>query len=99
MGLYSEYGIEFCAIIDEKLIIIVPIKELDERLLGSKYYKTRKQFYQDHKYKSWREKIDNIDITLTNIEKDKLNIILEDNKNKVIEYGWYDVGYIGSSLS
>lgn len=95
MGLYSVYGIEYAVQLENnKIIVIVPIKQADTRLLESEYYKTRKDYYKNNNYKSWRTEIESDEFKLTDSEKSLLDIIIKNNTNQVKHHGWYDVCYI-----
>jgi len=106
MGLYPEYGVEYAMIMNDGSIgVIYPVRNFDERLLKSNYYIEREKFYHKNHCKVWREKIDNnnnnnnnLDIEVTRDEKKHIDDILEKNKDKIKEHGFYDAGYVESTL-
>jgi len=97
MGIFSEYGIEYVITLNNGAIIPVAlIKQTNERLLASKYYQSRKEYYATH-CAQWREKAIDCDCELSPREKDKLNELLSMYDKNVMEHGWYDVSYISST--
>jgi len=97
MGIYSEYGIEYSIKLKTGTIIpVVPIKQADQRLLASKYYQSRKEYYANN-YSQWREKAINCDCELSLEEKNKLTELLNMYDKNVLEHGWYDVRHISST--
>jgi hypothetical protein len=97
---HSEYGVEYVAIMnDNSILIIFPIKIFGERLLESKYYTECKKNYERNKFKERRQRIDSIDIELTNNEKNYIEYILKHTNDKIKDHGFYDVCYVPSTLN
>lgn len=100
MGLYFEWGIEYSIkLTNGTIIVIVPIRQADCRLLDSKYYQTRKEYYDENRGKlSWHEKAIDCDCKLTPEEQNKLNEILILHDKNILEHGWYDAKYHSCTL-
>lgn len=93
MSRYVCYGVEYAVrFTDQKRMIIASVKQLDDRLLASKYYQARKNFYMKNRFdKTWCEKIDFVDFDLYYEEKARLNEIIDILGEHILEHGWYDV--------
>lgn len=97
MGIFRQYGIEYSIKLKNGTFIpVVPVNSTDNRLLASKYYQTRKEFYE-RAYGPWREKVVECDCELSSLETDKLNNTIDLHGNNVVEHGWYDVCTVSTS--
>jgi hypothetical protein len=80
-------------------IVVVPIPDIDRRLLQSEYYLKRKAFYDEHqlKYKEWHFRIEDteIDFELSDEEEMKLSSVLKEHDGNVANHGWYDAYHMG----
>lgn len=95
MGIYRQYGVEYSLKLKNGTIInVVPVKDIDDRLLTSKYYQTRKSYYNEGLRTTWREYAVNFDGELTQEEQNKLDKLLSQYDWDVAEHCWYDVCYI-----
>ena len=72
------------------IIVVANTKQTDNRLLSCKYYNDRKTtWFKDFLPKNC--KLTNIDIDLTEEEKDILNFILHELGDQVIDHGWFEI--------
>jgi hypothetical protein len=95
MGLYPDHGVEYIVFFknNTKKIIIANTKATDDRLIKSEYYNQRKNEWFMGNYNNKYEPInDNIDIELSESEKELLNKII--NENDIEKHGWYESWYI-----
>ena len=94
MGIYPDHGVEYHVVFKNNTkYVIANTKTTDDRLLKSKYLEKR--------YDKWMnlcqsqciplQNADELDIELEDIEKQRLDKILNENKNEVLTHGWYDV--------
>ena len=98
MGIYRQYGVEYSLKLKNGTIInVVPVKDVDERLLTSKYFQSRKSYYSEGLRTTWREYAVNFDCELTQDEQNKLDKLLTQYDWDVVEHCWYDVCYITTS--
>ena len=103
MGLYPDRGLEYRVYTDDNNYkIIIPLKQLDNRLEKSNYYQSKKDewlrnFKQGVNCKVPVKEIS--DIILTNNEE----ILIKKNTTItttecIKEHGFYDVTYVGCTL-
>jgi hypothetical protein len=92
MGIYPDHGIEYHVVLkNSKRFIIVDTKATDDRLVKSKFFKDREgEWFMVNR--SICVKIeDELDVELTEKEKEKLQKCLDKYGEEVDRYGWYDV--------
>ena len=94
MGIYYDHGVEYIVVTKNHKYTIVPLKDADKRLEASEYYKERKDSWFNEG-SSFRRPIEGeIDIELTESEKDLLESVLKVHESNVESHGWYDVQYL-----
>jgi hypothetical protein len=102
MGIYSNHGIEFrIKKFNGDYVTLIPMSQLDKRLINSQYYKKRKLiwFVPETYYNEFCNKIKNdiVDVNLSEKETNMIYSVLA-NIDAVKEYGWYEVNYLYSTL-
>jgi hypothetical protein len=94
MGIYPDHGVEYHIVLkNNKRYVIAGTKSTDDRLLKSNYLATR--------YDNWMnlcrsqciplQDLHEFDVELEEIEKQKLEKLLNEHDKDVLTHGWYDV--------
>jgi hypothetical protein len=96
MGIYPDHGIEYHVVLkNNKRFIIASTKATDDRLVKSKFFKDRESewFAINHSMcvKMEDKDVDELDVELTEKEKEKLQSCLEKAGEDLDRHGWYDV--------
>lgn len=103
MGIYANHGVEYivkCK--DGGRVVIAPMTDTDARLLASRFFSSRKDYWlsvQTMYSGAFERNIHDgdFDIYLTPTEKNFLDDILLRYEGEVAEHGWYDINMISSS--
>ena len=91
MGIYYDHGVQYMVVSKTRKYVIVSLKDADQRLLQTEYYKTRKDsWFNEHGAFCKQIPGGAIDISLTDVEKERLESVLK-TADDVESYGWYDV--------
>jgi len=96
MGIYPDHGLEYHVVLKNNMhLIVANIKDIDNRLEKSEFYKKRKDkwFMINNNICKLLSIIDlhDLDIELNENEKNKLNEYLNKYGEEVDDHGWYDV--------
>lgn len=103
--MYAYRGVEYRVVLrtNSRVVIIVPVKDAYERLLGSSYYMVRgdswcSEAYARGNFADALRPDDMSDISLTKEEDERLHAALRVHDDSVESHGWYDVCTITSTL-
>ena len=95
MGIYYDRGVQYMVVTNKRIHVIISLKEADNRLIETDYYKTRKESWFDSNGSFCNPIPDGeIDITMTDREKNILESVLKrvEMDSEVVErMGWYDI--------
>ena len=95
MGIFYDHGVQYMVVTKTGKHVIVSIKDADQRLLQSEYYKTREDSWFSGNG-SFCKPVAGVDISLTDVEKERLESVLT-TADEVESYGWYDVQTISDT--
>lgn len=99
MGMYPDHGIEYHIILkDGQHIVVLCSREVDDRLIASEYYKKRRESWFEDMWSRCDPITEDVDIQMSDQEKNKLEKLLNEYGSGVSSHGWYDVMTICSSL-
>lgn len=102
MGIYPDRGLEYRVYTDDiNFDIIIKLRELDNRLENSEYYKNNKNKWFDCCYKECvNRKVHPTEIQDIILTKTELQQIEDAKKRKEYkEAGFYDVTYLGMTYN
>ena len=98
MGLYPNRGLEYRVYSDAyNYRIVIPLKDLDDRLAKSMYYDKRRANWVDNMQERVICKVEESELPDVVLSEYELELV-DKHKINAKEHGFYDVMYVGSTL-